>query len=132
MNFAQIALLSVKAHNGADQDEYILPAALFDRLLEAAVRSVGVDEDWYRKKYPDVAEALKGGLLRSCADHYRCNGYKENRQPYPIKIDEAFYRLHNPDVAEAVQAGKFASAQEHFDVAGFSEGRLPYDGFSLF
>ena len=132
MNSAQISMLAVKVHNGSDQVEYILPAALFDRLLKAAVRSVVVDEEWYKTRYSDVANAFDRGLIKSCAEHYRRDGYKENRQPFPIKIDEAYYLLYNPDVAKAIEEKKFASAQEHFDVSGFLEGRLPHDGFALF
>jgi hypothetical protein len=50
-----------------------------------------LDESWYLERYPDVAQAVKDGIVKSAADHYQENGGLEWRAP-------------NPDVAFDVEA----------------------------
>jgi hypothetical protein len=40
-----------------------------------------VDEAWYLRTYPDVADGIKRGDHVSAADHFITNGYREGRQP---------------------------------------------------
>jgi SAM-dependent methyltransferase len=41
------------------------------------------DEQWYLKRYPDVAKAIAAGSVRSALAHYQAHGIKEKRQPAP-------------------------------------------------
>ncbi len=124
--------LCVKYNNVDNHLEFILPEMLFDKLKNAAVKSIRVDEDWYLDKYKDVQEAIVAGRVGGAKEHYHLFGYYENRQPYPIQVDSGFYLSRNSDVVEAVKQGQVGSAQDHFDRFGFAEGRPPYRDFSLF
>jgi hypothetical protein len=96
-------------------------------LIRGLLSSIVVDDEWYQMKYPDVAQAIKNGLIRSAKEHFIKSGYFEGRQPGQVKVDEKFYMLKYLDIAEAMHSGDFDSVQEHFDRHGWSEGRLPYD-----
>ena len=111
--------------------DYIVPKEVFEVLLRAAASSVAIDGVWYLNRHPDVAEAVKQGHVLDAADHYIRFGFREGRQPYPIKVDEAYYLAANSDVVDAIKKGAFVSAQEHFNKNGFAEGRAPYSGFNF-
>ncbi|MCC3246485.1 hypothetical protein LG047_14360 [Methylocystis sp. WRRC1] len=132
MIFTELNRLYAKVVYGDKQPEYIVPGYLFEILLNAAVSSIRVDEDWYLARYEDVGRAIEAGFVNSAAEHYRLYGYKENRQPRPIKVDEDFYRQQYPDIVAAIEDNIFESGQQHFERSGFAEGRLPYPNFSLF
>ncbi len=99
--------------------------------MEGALRlllpAVSVDELWYRRTYPDVAEAIDAGLFKSARDHFVQNGWFEGRRPYEIEVDEDWYLATYDDVAEGVETGEIASATEHFRRHGYREGRLPHE-----
>ena len=105
---------------------------LFFELMARRLQHVAVDTEWYLKTYPDLAEAIKSGAVKSAVHHYARFGYFEHRLPREIKVDEAWYLEAHPDVKEAISKKVYASAQEHYQIAGFREGRLPYPGFDLF
>ncbi|MGE0682356.1 MAG: hypothetical protein AB7P69_15840 [Candidatus Binatia bacterium] len=94
-------------------------------LIRTFLRSVEVDEAWYRAKYPDVADAIRQGVFPSAKEHFVADGYFEGRWPFPMEIDEAWYMAQHPEVAEAVKNGIVESAQQHFEENGYREGRLP-------
>ena len=105
-------------------------AKLFN-LIRTLLEAVEIDEAWYLNVYPDVADAVKTGDLKSARAHYMLAGYFENRLPRPVVVDEAWYLAEYPDVAEAIRTGMVASASAHFEGYGFVEGRLPRSGWSL-
>ena len=97
----------------------------FTALIRILLRGIEVDEAWYLKQYPDVAEAIRGGAIISAKDHFMNDGYFEGRIPFPIPVDEAWYLEQNPGVAEHIASGELLSAQQHFDDNGYREGRKP-------
>jgi hypothetical protein len=109
-------------------DESIeLTSDKFLSLIRHFLIYIPCDEDWYRRTYPDVAEAIASGKIKSAKEHFSTDGYFEGRKPGPIEVDEAFYLKTYPDVAEGIEFGEIESAQSHFDEFGFAEGRLPFD-----
>jgi hypothetical protein len=94
-------------------------------MIRTLLSGIDVDEAWYLRQNPDIAEAIKAGVVRSAKEHFLYNGYFEGRRPGPIEVDEAWYLSQYPEVAEAVKQGTMESAQRHFDEHGYKEGRLP-------
>jgi len=107
-----------------DRDHWI--ALLHSRLAE-----VDLDPDWYARRYPDVALAIEGRIIRDAMQHYCESGYFEHRLPYRIDVDAAWYIAQYPDVQAAVAQKLFGSAQDHFEETGYREGRHPFAGFAL-
>lgn len=112
-------------------ENVVIQAGLFKTLLRLALELVPVDEKYYLRTYPDVADALAKGLFTSPRHHFVEFGYFENRRPFRIIVDEDFYLRSNPDVAAGVNDGLIRSIQLHFENYGYKEGRLPSDGWSL-
>lgn len=102
-------------------------AEQMEGVLRLLLPAVSVDELWYRRTYPDVAEAIDAGLFKSARDHFVQNGWFEGRRPYEIEVDEDWYLATYDDVAEGVETGEIASATEHFRRHGYREGRLPHE-----
>jgi hypothetical protein len=99
-----------------------------ENLLHAVkllLRGVDVDEEWYVTVYPDIAEAIEAGMIKSAKSHFIENGYFEGRLPFELSVDEDWYLKTYPDVAEGVSRGEFRSAKDHFENYGYKEGRLP-------
>ncbi len=96
-------------------------------VLRLLLRSMPVDEQWYRRTYPDVAEAIDAGMFRSAHDHFVQNGYFEGRHPCEVEVDEDWYVATYEDVAEGIETGEISSAADHFRRHGYKEGRLPYE-----
>lgn len=94
-------------------------------LLQRLVWNTPVDEIWYRNEYPDVAQAIKKGVVRTAKQHFVESGYFEGRFPSEPQVDEKWYLSEHKDVAEAVREGKMESATQHFVSSGYLEGRLP-------
>lgn len=97
----------------------------FIRTVKLLLSGVDVDENWYVRQYPDVAEAIAEGAIRSARQHYIDNGYFEGRLPFPITVDETWYTAQYPDVADSIRKGG-ESGQAHFMQEGYREGRLPF------
>jgi hypothetical protein len=95
-------------------------------LIKLMLAGAYVDEEWYLKKYPDVAQAIEKDQFNSAKHHFVEDGYFEARFPCEPMIDEAWYLQRYPDVAESVSRGEFASALRHFVEDGYREGRLPF------
>lgn len=51
------------------------------KLVSPLLRHIDVNEDWYVSMNADVAAALEHGSLPSAAEHWRIQGYFENRAP---------------------------------------------------
>lgn len=97
----------------------------FIDLLKLMLRAVAVDEDWYRRSYPDVEDAIKAGTYKSAKHHFVEEGYFEGRLPYEFGVDEHWYKSNYPDIAAGLKAGALGSPKEHFIAHGYREGRLP-------
>ncbi len=95
-------------------------------LIRSMLSVIEVDEAFYLKRYPDVAEGVRNGTIRSAEEHFVDHGYFEGRQPYRILVDEKWYLQTHADVAETLVNGEYATGQEHFDGPGYPEGRAPY------
>ena len=117
---------------GAPSGHYVeLLESRLQELLQTMLARVRVDEPWYLATYPDVAEAVQKGTLKSAHDHYIRSGYFENRLPSAIRVDENWYIATYPDVMTAIKSGHVKNGQQHFESNGFKEGRLPTAGWSL-
>jgi hypothetical protein len=108
-----------------------MPESRLRSLLKVVLNFVDVDEAWYLKTNPDVANAVKTGDLASARSHYIIAGFYEDRWPYQIVVDETWYQSEYPDVKTAIGRGSVESCQDHFNRYGFIEGRLPSMGWSL-
>jgi len=115
--------LSVNSKTG----ELIATVKLGDieNFIGLMLLAIPVDEDWYRRTYPDIDEAIRQGLIGSGREHFVRNGYLEGRHPFAMAIDEDWYLSAYQDIASAVSAGAFASAKDHFTSYGYEEGRMP-------
>jgi hypothetical protein len=100
--------------------------AQFAALIRALLQGIEVDEAWYVKQYPNVAEAIRDGVIKSAREHFLIDGHLEGRLPFEIKVDEFWYLDQNPDVAEHVARGDLQSSQQHFIKNGWREGRKPW------
>ena len=94
-------------------------------VIKTLLQAVAVDEAWYRRAYPDVAEAIDAGVYRSAKHHFADYGYFEGRRPFEPEVDEAWYLQNNPDVQAGVADGSIASPAAHFLEHGYEEGRAP-------
>jgi hypothetical protein len=94
-------------------------------IVRSLIRSADFDSEWYMTEYPDIAEAVAAGDIKSPKEHFVDSGYFEGRLPCALKVDEAFYLEKYPDVAEAIARGDSESAEQHFLTHGYWEGRVP-------
>jgi hypothetical protein len=97
----------------------------FIDLIKLMLRAVAVDENWYRRSYPDVADAIKAGTYKSAKHHFVEEGYFEGRVPCEFDVDDQWYKSNYPDIAAGIMTGAMGSAKEHFLSHGYKEGRLP-------
>lgn len=118
------ALVSIETESGEMRvtASYEAFVAMIRRLIEC----VEVDEQWYLQRYPDIAEAIRQGIVGSAKQHFVDDGYFEGRQPFDIRVNERWYLTENVGVADFVRQGKLESGQQHFDENGYKEGRLPF------
>jgi len=93
-------------------------------IIRLLLRGVRVDETWYLNEYPDIADALAAGEVKSARQHFVNSGYFEGRLPCPLEIDEAWYLAEYPDVADGIARGDIQSARQHFLEYGYEEGRF--------
>jgi hypothetical protein len=96
------------------------------QLIRSLIVGVPVDEAWYLERYPDIAEAIRQGIVASPKAHFIHDGYFEGRMPFPICVDEPYYLARYPGVAEFVERGDLESGQQHFEENGYKEGRMPF------
>jgi hypothetical protein len=95
-------------------------------MLRRLIAGVEVDGPWYLERYPDIADAIRRGLVADARTHFINDGYFEGRMPFRIEVDERFYLGQNEGVADYVRRGLLESGQQHFDENGYAEGRLPF------
>jgi O-antigen biosynthesis protein len=80
------------------------------------------DEQWHRRRYPRVAEAVRIGRVASAFDAYCRYGF-HGRSPHWL-FDEFFYRTHHTDVTEAYLASEgLANGYDHYLRHGDRSGR---------
>ena len=115
--------IGTKSANG--QLQVTLTFDEFKGVIKMFLRGIEVDEEWYRREYADIAEAIDAKKIRSAKEHFVEEGYFEGRLPRPHEIDEAWYTGHYEDVAEGLRNGSFTSALRHFKEHGYAEGRFP-------
>ena len=83
-------------------------------------------ENWYLKRYNDVAAAVKKGVFKTGYHHYVTNGKTEGRQalpPIPVEYNEGAYLELNKDIKAAVEKGTYTSGLEHYLKYGYCENR---------
>ena len=96
------------------------------QMVRKIIIGIEVDEQWYLQRYPDIADAIKKGVVQSARLHFVNDGYFEGRIPFPIHVDERYYLSQNAGVADYVRKGMLESGQQHFDENGYQEGRQPF------
>ena len=106
-------------------EDAILTLTELRNLLSLLLGDTSVDEDWYFERYPDVAEGVQKGAIKSAREHYLQFGYLEGRMPHRPQVDEAWYIETYSDVAEAIAKEVYPNAFEHFVREGYHEGRAP-------
>jgi hypothetical protein len=82
-----------------------------------------VDEAWYLRTYPEMANHISNGRIVSATQHYQDFGFLEHRLPYQPIMDEDWYLATYPDVRAAVDIGMNVDAVDHFVHHGYREGR---------
>jgi hypothetical protein len=60
-----------------------VPWEAFTQVLRLFIPLIPFDEAWYCKQYPDVAAAVKSGLITSAHEHFVNWGFFEGRSPAP-------------------------------------------------
>ena len=85
----------------------------FVTMIRRTIVGIVVDEAWYLTEYPDIADAIERGLVKSAQDHFVSDGYFEGRQPFPMRVNERWYLMNNTGVADYVRQGKLLSGQQH-------------------
>lgn len=71
------------------------------------------DEDWYLDKYPDVAEQVSRGEVRSGFEHYCQKGFASHN-PHWL-FDEAYYLKRHPDISDVTLAEMgFRNGYDHY------------------
>lgn len=56
-------------------------------LVRMFLDLVEVDEEWYKTAYPDVAQAISAGIIRSAKEHFVQHGYFEDRLPCRVAVE---------------------------------------------
>jgi SAM-dependent methyltransferase/ectoine hydroxylase-related dioxygenase (phytanoyl-CoA dioxygenase family) len=97
---------------------------------EAPAAEGEFDETWYLNAYPDVADAVRSGALRSGFTHWMKSGKAEGRIPPPgytegESFDADWYAASYHAVAADIAAGLAQDADEHYRLIGRFRGYLP-------
>lgn len=93
------------------------------------------DENYYLRKNPDVAAAVKAGFFSSGKEHFQLFGLSEKRTNVSLYWSEdgyfesTFVVPQNYDVGQAIFNGKIPSALAHFIQFGETEGRIFSNSF---
>ncbi|WP_428487028.1 glycosyltransferase [Rhodopila sp.] len=88
------------------------------------------DSDWYRQRYPDVANAIRLGLWKSALQHYLCNDTPANFDPLD-SFSEAHYLALDPGLQAAITSRHFRNGYLHFLGFGARELRSPTASIDL-
>src|SRR5882724_6263382 len=84
------------------QSKVLIPVPFLKFLLRFAIEECDINEKEYLAANPDVAEAVRKGLLASGRQHFLSAGYFETRRGATPEVDETWYRKMNPDVTAAI------------------------------
>lgn len=120
-----LAALRINRDRLNGRSKIAMDVRLLRALLQALVARSPFDADFYRRAYPDIAEAHERGDIPDLQQHFVETGFFEGRIGAPPEVDEAFYQNTYKDVARAVARGEIASPREHYERSGAAEGRLP-------
>lgn len=92
--------------------------------MSAPDEATDFDEAWYLRRYPDIAEAIAKGDLRSAFEHYTRHGQAEGRSPR-APFNAEWYSSAYP-LAE-IEAGSSdpAALKAHYEASGKFRGYLP-------
>lgn len=102
-----------------------VPLSEFAKVIERAIGTDYVDEDWYRRQYPDIDKAIVSKTFGDGRSHFCLHGYLEGRAPRLFHVNEEWYLEKNQDVSAAVRKKTVSSASAHYQASGYSEGRVP-------
>src|SRR6185312_3424925 len=83
-----------------DNSKQLISQESLVQAVKLLLRGIDVDETWYVTTYPDIAEAIEAGAVKSAKNHFIENGYFEGRLPFELSVDEDWYLTAYPDVAE--------------------------------
>lgn len=96
----------------------------FKNLVKFIISNFHFDESFYIRTYPDVADAVRSGLISSAYDHYVTSGYFEGRFGSLKGFDPETYCDINEDVRAGANGHDIAQfAVDHFVNHGYREGR---------
>ncbi|WP_397544572.1 hypothetical protein [Roseovarius salis] len=98
--------------------------AVLRELIQMALSSTKIDEDAYRR-YDDIEEAVKAGMIENVSEHYCLSGFFEGRFAPSGDFDSEWYMQVYPDVRLAIESGEIGSAKEHYLETGWKEWRAP-------
>ena len=113
---------SLEAIEGQNFDGNALKA-----ILELWAKSADFDEKFYMSYYPDVADAVKSGLVSNARNHFIKYGYCEGRLPNLRGFKPGNYLKANNEILNDL--GRNPSKKkliDHYVYVGFKEGRT-YD-----
>lgn len=83
-------------------------------------QEVEFDEVWYLDRYPDVAQAVRNGVIPSGRHHYINFGRDEGRLPCAYAFDPEWYAATYPlAIAETEDASPSALRQHYLNVGRF-------------
>jgi hypothetical protein len=115
--------LGISEHALAPGRELRISSEVFRLMIASLIKQSFFDERWYLETYPDVAQAIRHGQVKSAIDHYAFTGYYEGRSPGPKPIDQAWYLEQNKDVEAGIARQDIVDAREHYNHNGYFEGR---------
>jgi hypothetical protein len=113
----QAGLRAVKAHDGLRID---VDPEDFKGLLRQLLRSVPVDEAWYRETYGKAAGLSPDDPKGAAAAHFVGQGYFAGYLPAETDVDESWYAARYPRFRQALQSGLVRTAKEHFIKSGYA------------
>lgn len=91
---------------------------------EGQVSESNFDVDDYLRRYPEAAEALSNGRIRTVYEYHQRYGAAKGYIAIPREpFDEEYYLSLYPDVAAAIENGSYATGLEHYLETGQKEGR---------
>jgi hypothetical protein len=94
-------------------------------VIKAILRSVPVDEPWYRETYPVAAKDVDAGRFSSVTEHYVALGYSQGCLPHEPDVNEAWYVTRYEHIRNGIDSGVARTPKEHFIRIGYQEGCRP-------
>jgi hypothetical protein len=94
-------------------------------MVKALLRTVSVDELWYRVTYPEAADEMGTAGVATVAEHYVTRGYFKGWLPTDVAVDHDWYVSRYGHVRNGLAEGVATSAYDHFLRIGYGEGCRP-------